>query len=202
MTEKPLGWEDFVNSSTVQFSPALPISRPRRTAVFHCTTLFAASLWICANTAPSSVMAQCVNITWRALSPETTPPLNRRGGHAMAYDSNRSVTVLYGGGELFPYSITGTGTFGDHWEYDGIIWRQISPTTKPPPLVYSFDELRRGSWSRRPVRRVQRISGQHRCEEQPLGVGRGELETARRHPPTASVTKPGSGTARPGRGPC
>ncbi|TET37812.1 MAG: hypothetical protein E3J72_05400 [Planctomycetota bacterium] len=39
----------------------------------------------------------------------------------MAYDSNRGVTVLFGG-EWDQATIV----YGDTWEYDGSIWQQIS----------------------------------------------------------------------------
>jgi Galactose oxidase, central domain len=46
-------------------------------------------------------------------------PVARRGA-AMAYDSARGVTVMFGGDP-------GTGTFlGDTWEWDGKVWAQVS----------------------------------------------------------------------------
>ena len=46
-------------------------------------------------------------------------PVARRGA-AMAYDSARGVTVMFGGNP-------GTGTFlGDTWEWDGKVWAQVS----------------------------------------------------------------------------
>lgn len=45
-----------------------------------------------------------------------------RFAHAMAYDSTRGVTVLYGGGQV----VTNVGYvgFGDVWEWNGAAWRQ------------------------------------------------------------------------------
>ncbi len=48
-----------------------------------------------------------------------------RASLAMAYDSARGVTVLFGGG------IAGQA-FADTWEYDGADWTQVTPTVSPP----------------------------------------------------------------------
>ena len=47
---------------------------------------------------------------------DSTPSPVARGDHAMAYDSVRGVTVLFGGAEF-----TG-GDYGDTWEWDGTSW--------------------------------------------------------------------------------
>lgn len=46
-----------------------------------------------------------------------------RYGHALAYDSDRGVTVFFGG----EYSLPGGDPeyFNDTWEYDGVSWKQI-----------------------------------------------------------------------------
>lgn len=44
--------------------------------------------------------------------------------HAMAYDSQRGRTVLFGGSGAF-------GNFGDTWEWNGISWTQLVPTASP-----------------------------------------------------------------------
>ncbi|MEM4337114.1 MAG: kelch repeat-containing protein [Candidatus Woesearchaeota archaeon] len=51
----------------------------------------------------------------------------KRQEHAMAFDSSRNVTVLFGG----MTEILGTH-FNDTWEYDGSSWEQISTTHTPP----------------------------------------------------------------------
>jgi hypothetical protein len=61
--------------------------------------------------------------TWTQLSPTHSP--DARENHAMAYDSIRGKTVLFGGTD-------DTGTLGDTWEWDGIDWTQRTPTTNPP----------------------------------------------------------------------
>ncbi|MFT4513101.1 MAG: hypothetical protein ACI89X_001062 [Planctomycetota bacterium] len=63
---------------------------------------------------------------WTQAAPTNTP-----GGlwkHAMCYDSNRNVTVLFGG------STSGLpGAINQTWEYNGITWTQITPTGTPGP---------------------------------------------------------------------
>src|SRR5262245_20193725 len=53
-----------------------------------------------------------------------------RGGHAMAYDKDRHVTVLFGG------DVSGDAAdtwFNDTWEYDGKQWTQITIDGAVPP---------------------------------------------------------------------
>ncbi|MFC1609819.1 kelch repeat-containing protein [Myxococcota bacterium] len=61
---------------------------------------------------------------WREVTPPTSPP--PRLGHAMAYDSARGKTVLFGGfhNRARPRQ--------DTWEYDGNAWIEVTPTTSPP----------------------------------------------------------------------
>lgn len=47
----------------------------------------------------------------------------------MAYDSQRGVTVLFGGEGLY---VPASGFLADTWEWDGTTWTQRSPTTVPP----------------------------------------------------------------------
>src|SRR5689334_2421504 len=63
-----------------------------------------------------------------AVNPVGTP--GQRAHHAMAYDSDRGVTVFFGG------EIGKTGSekyFNDTWEYDGNHWRQIAIAGVIPP---------------------------------------------------------------------
>ncbi len=57
----------------------------------------------------------------------TTGP-QARGGHAMAYDSNRQRVVLFGGNH-------GSTLLDDTWEWDGVAWTNITPAggIKPSP---------------------------------------------------------------------
>ena len=49
-----------------------------------------------------------------------------RSDAAMAYDRQRQVIVLFGG------STSGATSFADTWEWDGVQWTQITPTSSPP----------------------------------------------------------------------
>jgi hypothetical protein len=69
----------------------------------------------------SSAFAGCVE--WVKRTDVGSPGL--RYSHAMAYDSDRSVTVLFGG----EFSSPGESDFiffNDTWEYDGVQWRKIN----------------------------------------------------------------------------
>jgi PKD domain/Galactose oxidase, central domain len=63
-------------------------------------------------------------VDWTQASPSTSPVL--RDNAAMAYDSARHVTVLFGG-----YSPSGY-RLNDTWEWDGANWTQRTSTTTPP----------------------------------------------------------------------
>ena len=70
----------------------------------------------------------------------TTDGPSTRASYAMAYDSARGVTVLFGGHNLE----TNSG-FGDTWEWDGNAWVQRFPTTSPAPRWASemvYDSVR------------------------------------------------------------
>jgi hypothetical protein len=56
--------------------------------------------------------------TWRQPDSHVAPPV--RAGHAMAFDSSRNVTVLFGGCPA-PGCET---TLSDTWEWDGAAWTQ------------------------------------------------------------------------------
>lgn len=58
---------------------------------------------------------------WTQLAPATSPP--SRASHAMAYDSTRQRTVLFGGSN-------GT-SMSDTWEWDGFNWLQQGPAASP-----------------------------------------------------------------------
>ena len=65
--------------------------------------------------------------TWRQVPPKNDVPRVRLA-HAMAYDSNRGVTVLFGGHDA--------GTrLNDTWEWDGNAWTPKA-TTGPSPREY------------------------------------------------------------------
>src|SRR5581483_8363800 len=63
--------------------------------------------------------------TWTQRMPLTAPPPRR--SHALAYDADRQLTVLFGGEG-------GLGdALGDMWEWDGTGWTQAMPARSPPP---------------------------------------------------------------------
>lgn len=63
---------------------------------------------------------------WTLRTPAISPLA--RYGHAMAYDSARGVTVLFGGSNVGDYA-----NLNDTWEWDGINWKQCTPTISPSP---------------------------------------------------------------------
>jgi hypothetical protein len=73
---------------------------------------------------------------WTQHNPANKP--TKRSGHAMAYDSARGVTVLFGG--------SGSEGGGDQtWEWDGTNWLQHNPVQKPPSrstLAMAYDSNR------------------------------------------------------------
>jgi hypothetical protein len=68
--------------------------------------------------------------TWAQVA--TTGP-SARANHAMAFDSARGRTVLFGG-------TRGQGPLGDTWEWDGTVWEQVGAPDKllrwAPALAY------------------------------------------------------------------
>lgn len=74
---------------------------------------------------------------WTQLAPATMP--SGRVYHAIAYDSQRNVAVLFGG------RAAGGGTQTDTWEWDGANWTQRSPVSAPSPRIdheMAFDPSR------------------------------------------------------------
>lgn len=67
-------------------------------------------------------------IRWAARTDVGAP--EPRAGHVMAYDSDRGVTVMFGGHRLDDFYLI---YFNDTWEYDGIAWRRIT-IDGPSPL--------------------------------------------------------------------
>jgi cysteine-rich repeat protein len=59
---------------------------------------------------------------WEQLAPVTSPP--PRYEHAMAYDRDRDVVILFGGRN-------DTQPLGDTWQWDGSTWQQLSPAASP-----------------------------------------------------------------------
>ncbi|MEE2886619.1 MAG: kelch repeat-containing protein [Planctomycetota bacterium] len=80
---------------------------------------------------PALLLLSCLAIAdcpaqspdWTRIQPTTSPFARTR--HAMAYDSDRKVTVLFGGRDITVKS------HGDTWEYDGKTWTEIKPSLSP-----------------------------------------------------------------------
>jgi hypothetical protein len=81
-------------------------------------------LAFCLLLVPTEAAASCLELRWRYLSP--TPNATARLGHAMAYDSARNVTILFGGLD------TNTAVLGDTWRFDNYGWTQLQPAHSPP----------------------------------------------------------------------
>lgn len=60
---------------------------------------------------------------WHQIIPTQSPP--GLVFHALAYDPDRQVTVLFGGNN-------GSARVNKTWEYDGTTWMDVSPLTSPP----------------------------------------------------------------------
>jgi hypothetical protein len=71
--------------------------------------------------------------------PNAGPPARHSAG--MAYDSQREVTVLFGG---FAGNTRNAPMYGDTWEWDGVSWRLVATTGPSPRMGHSmvFDEAR------------------------------------------------------------
>jgi hypothetical protein len=61
---------------------------------------------------------------WIEITVPNPPP--ERDGHALAYDEDRNLTVMFGG-----YNHTNF-YMNDTWEYDGSDWTQVHPAQSPP----------------------------------------------------------------------
>lgn len=76
-------------------------------------------------------------VEWAETTMGTRPPA--RDSHAMAYDSRRQVTVMFGG-----YSAS-AGYMNDTWEYDGSEWTERTDVGRPTSRfghAMAFDPLR------------------------------------------------------------
>ncbi len=75
-------------------------------------------------------------VNWQEIASPTAPPPRYYG--ALAFDSIRGVTVLYGG-------TAERASYDDTWEFDGSEWTQVFPVQSPGGCArfsMAFDELR------------------------------------------------------------
>jgi len=66
--------------------------------------------------------------SWKRIATSHSP--DKRYWHAMTYDSQRQLVVLFGGAA---FNSGVAKTFSDTWEYDGKDWVQINTFHSPPP---------------------------------------------------------------------
>jgi len=95
--------------------------KTRLTRLLSFFLVSAITLFSWLNFAHSRTVAQ--GDYWTQILPAQSPP-----GlifHAMEYDPDRQVTVLFGGNR-------GTGRENKTWEYNGAVWSEVSPTPSPP----------------------------------------------------------------------
>src|SRR5262249_3212775 len=67
------------------------------------------------------------NQQWTTLCSGTCTPPSARSEHAMAFDPVRKVIVMFGGKD------SGGKLLGDTWEWDGMQWHAMSPSSQLPP---------------------------------------------------------------------
>jgi len=79
---------------------------------------------------------------WQPIETLETPPARTEA--SLAYDSERSVAVLFGGTSSWTQA-GGWNSINDTWEWDGSKWAEMNPQHRPSPrygAVMTFDEKR------------------------------------------------------------
>lgn len=87
-----------------------------------------------------SVSSASAQVTWTQAAPAVSPPA--RLMHAMAFDSQRGVVVMFGGTSTW---LTQPNWLADTWEWDGSTWTQRFPAASPPAQVrplMAYDSVR------------------------------------------------------------
>ncbi len=82
------------------------------------------SIALCQVLMSERAQAACLQLAWGDLILSQSPAA--RLGHAMAYDSFRGVTILFGGLD------TNQVVLGDTWQFDNHGWKQLQPAHAPP----------------------------------------------------------------------
>lgn len=130
-------WE-FNGSGWTQFGGSGPSARFEHAMAFDSArgviVLFGGSVQGDEGNFDSNETFEYDGASWTQRFPANAP--TPRHNHAMAYDSDRGVTVLYGG---FDSSLGGDS--GETWEWDGIDWTLVAssgpPASSAAALVYS-----------------------------------------------------------------
>lgn len=113
--------------STCSFTVQVPYIPRARYVKADATGANDGTSWANAFTSLQSGLAaaQAGDQIWVAAVPFNAKP-SPRTHHAMAFDSDRNVVVLFGG-----YDASNT-TLNDTWEWDGSVWTQMNPVHSPP----------------------------------------------------------------------
>ena len=119
-------WEYDGVSWMKRWQPIFPPPRNSHAMVYdplrHVIVLFGGFSGNPANTYLNDTWEYDGN-TWREVNTPQSPPA--RNHHAMVYDSQRQVVVLFGGrSDADPQ-------LDDTWEYNGITWTQVNPAQTP-----------------------------------------------------------------------
>lgn len=118
-------WEWNGTSWVDRGTPNHPSPRSWHTMAYDSardvTVLFGGTLWDGQNHFQGDTW-EWDGMAWEQRNPANSP--SARAYHAMAYDSLRGVTVLFGGWDA-------NGFLADTWEWDGTNWLQRSPTHHP-----------------------------------------------------------------------
>ncbi|HKQ48261.1 MAG TPA: immunoglobulin domain-containing protein [Phycisphaerae bacterium] len=115
--------------------PIVPMGRSRLLPSHSSALMAIAFLVTSFQFHASSALAQCTG-TWTPIMSASVP--SARNNHAMAFDSLRGVTVLFGGD-------TAGGLSAETWEWDGSNWSRRLPENSPAPRGYhamAYDSAR------------------------------------------------------------
>ncbi|HEV2414450.1 MAG TPA: kelch repeat-containing protein, partial [Candidatus Dormibacteraeota bacterium] len=102
---------------------------PTARACFQIAAVGISSIASLAYVSPANVLAAAGQPNWSPQSPAASPVGRSYAG--MAYDSARSRTVLFGGGN----NTNSTHELNDTWEWDGSHWTQFFPLPAPPVSI-------------------------------------------------------------------
>lgn len=128
-------WE-WDGTNWLQLSPATaPPSRMSHAMVYdskrEVTLLFGGLGYGDQNQVWLNDMWEWDGVDWVQVGSANRPTI--RHGHAMAYDSEREMTILFGGITIEDENLV---ILDDTWEWDGESWAQRTPVNSPPARDY------------------------------------------------------------------